>query len=223
VYRTLPHGVDALADIARLGVLGRAEKIVDVGANVGDTVARFAAAFPEARIFAIEPAPDTYARLEQRYRDDPRVITKCVAFSSEAGTGQLDLSVPSTFRRLGNVGTTVELTTLDTFCTNNEIGRIDLLKIDTEGHDLEVITGGSLVLTRTTIVQTEVSMNPENLRHVPVSRMKDLLEASGFRLLGVYDQFTQPGALHLRRADAVFVRPDAIAGSTTRVRTATSP
>ena len=42
----------------------------------------------------------------------------------------------------------VDVTTIDLFCAEHRIERINLLKIDTEGHDLDVIRGASNMLRR---------------------------------------------------------------------------
>lgn len=44
--------------------------------------------------------------------------------------------------------------TLDNFC--KKIKRIDILKIDTEGHELEVLRGGKNILNNTNIIQIEI-------------------------------------------------------------------
>ena len=44
--------------------------------------------------------------------------------------------------------------TLDNFC--KKITKIDILKIDTEGHELEVLKGGKNILHNTNIIQIEI-------------------------------------------------------------------
>ena len=45
--------------------------------------------------------------------------------------------------------------TLDNFC-KKKIKKIDVLKIDTEGHELEVLKGGKKILNNTKIIQIEI-------------------------------------------------------------------
>ncbi len=43
-------------------------------------------------------------------------------------------------------GAIVALTTLDNFCENNDIKRLDFMKIDVEGHEEKVLQGGKRVI-----------------------------------------------------------------------------
>jgi hypothetical protein len=54
-------------------------------------------------------------------------------------------------------GTVVSVVTLDEFCKQHSVEVIDLLKIDTEGHDLKVLQGASRLLAegRITLIQFE--------------------------------------------------------------------
>ena len=52
--------------------------------------------------------------------------------------------------------------TLDNFC--KKITKIDILKIDTEGHELEVLNGGKNILHNTNIIQVEIMEKKKNFR-----------------------------------------------------------
>ena len=52
--------------------------------------------------------------------------------------------------------------TLDNFC--KKITKIDILKIDTEGHELEVLKGGKNILHNTNIIQVEIMGKKKNFR-----------------------------------------------------------
>jgi FkbM family methyltransferase len=103
----------------------------------------------------------------------------------------------------------VTVTTIDYFCQKREIDRIDLLKIDAEGHDLEVVQGASRMLAAGSVamVLAEVGFTPGDDRHVLFDDVRDLLSPYGFRLFGIYGQ--QPewtGERGLRFANALFSR-----------------
>jgi FkbM family methyltransferase len=66
--------------------------IVDIGANRGQSIEAFKRLAPASRIVAFEPEPRCAARLESRYRRDPRVTAHGCALGAESG--QLTFFVP---------------------------------------------------------------------------------------------------------------------------------
>ena len=106
------------------------------------------------------------------------------------------------------VSTSVSTEPLDRFCERQNIDRIDLLKIDTEGHDLSVLQGARKMLADRKIgcVFTEVGLNPANDYHVSFDVMKAWLEGRGYYLFGLYDQAHEfDGESYLRRMNAAFI------------------
>ena len=47
---------------------------------------------------------------------------------------------------------------MDTLCTNSNISKIDLLKLDVQGYELEILKGAKDILKRTSLIITEVSL-----------------------------------------------------------------
>lgn len=149
-------GGDPLADI-RFFLGDEADPtVLDVGANVGQTIELFRESFPAAHIHSFEPSPRTYRQLEGRHRSTPDVkLWNC-------GVGAADGKLPfhentvsdmSSFLAPGSEawgqveGTTeVDVVTLDGFCARNGIETIDVLKSDTQGYELEVIKGAERLL-----------------------------------------------------------------------------
>jgi hypothetical protein len=98
---------------------------------------------------------------------------------------------------------------IDAFSKKNKIERIDFLKIDTEGGDLDVLKGAENMLKSQKIdfVQVEAGMNPDNNHHVPFECLKSFLEKYNYYLFGIYDQVNEwpSEEPHLRRTNSVFV------------------
>jgi FkbM family methyltransferase len=140
--------------------------IFDVGAHQGQTTQQFTSDFPVETVYAFEPAPDNYRAL-QRTAEPNCVVTEQCALSSKEGSMELNLSNHSTAHSLEAPGErrsslSVVVTTIDRYCTDERIPHIDLLKIDTEGHDLEVLKGAESMLRgeRISYVLAEISLDP---------------------------------------------------------------
>lgn len=133
------------------------ECVFDVGANRGDVALDLAAAFPSAVVHAFEPVPDTFKELARQVGAQPRIRTHALALGAHAGSLELNMYVSSVFSSavsrhammskatsLGN--TSVPVSRLDEWCRTNSVDRIDVLKVDTEGYDLEVLKGAATML-----------------------------------------------------------------------------
>jgi FkbM family methyltransferase len=134
--------------------------VFDVGANVGEWTGNLldisATLQIPSRVYAFEPCRETFTELSDRAGNWPNVTLINEGCSRHAGIatmhvygsgfGTNSLSDPIDDRRA--VGQEVHLTTIDLYCKANAIDKIDLLKIDAEGHDFEVIAGASEMLDR---------------------------------------------------------------------------
>lgn len=121
---------------------------VDVGANIGDSVAvlRSGAEFP---ILCVEGHPKFAAILEQNARLFPAVEIVCAYVSSVAGDRWVDVvEERGTSRFTGAGSNIVTMKTLDQILDDHpRFSRPKLVKIDTDGHDLQVIQGSMRMIT----------------------------------------------------------------------------
>ena len=145
--------------------------LFDVGANIGSYSVSLHRRFPAALIFAFEPNPLTYRTLDGALTP---LRVKCfnVGLGDREGTGKIYTYAQEqasqhasmyreVFTELHREASPVEsefrIVTLDDFCRQEAIERIDFLKIDTEGHELAVLKGASRLLAdeRVNIIQFE--------------------------------------------------------------------
>jgi FkbM family methyltransferase len=152
------YGVDPIVDIERLsGKFGiPVDRAFDVGANIGQTAAALTAAFPAAEIICFEPVAATFRELQAATAASPRIRAFNLALSDSAGEAAIHTYASSLLSSLepdapftrGQDGATetCRTETLDGFCAEQGVDRIDLLKIDTEGHDLAVLHGAASML-----------------------------------------------------------------------------
>ena len=147
----------------------------DVGANVGNYSVFLRSVFPSARIFSFEPNPMSFKKLTGIAKPHGILIFNSGLSSS---SGETDLFLYATddtterasvyegalkeffnFDKPSKIKT--KLIRLDDFCHKHDVNNIDFLKIDTEGHELEVLkgAGGMLASGAIGIVQFEFSMN----------------------------------------------------------------
>lgn len=181
--------------------------IFDIGANVGQTVRTLRRIWPDARIHAFEPISTTFEKLADNTAGDPGLTLHRLAFGSRPGRATMRAQPLGVMNRilphaeLRGPTEEVEVVAGDAFCEAYGIDRIGVLKIDTEGHDLEVLAGfrNMLAERRITYVEAECAVAPDNTMHVPFGRIADFMFSFGYGLFNLY-----PGMrvnVSLRRRD----------------------
>jgi len=219
IYKVLPHGTDVLYDIKMLLPRYIPEVIFDVGADIGQSTRQYVNWFPQSQIYCFEPISQTFVELKRNVKSFSNVHCLKLALGSSKSRGYMYGGACSSMYSLNpraddisranlNVES-VEIDTLDEFCHRQKIIKLSFLKVDTEGHDLEVLRGAEEMLSRQTIdiVQVEAGMNPKNQKFVAFEEFKVYLENKGYFLFGIYEQVNEhfTGKVLLRRTNPVFI------------------
>ena len=151
--------------------------LVDVGANRGCYAKLLLSSIPQANVWAFEPNPRTYAVLTQELAI-PNVVTVNQGLGSQESTlkfydrqdqegssqhGSLYREVIEEIHHTDSIELAVSITTLDQYAAVQGIDRIHLLKIDTEGHELEVLKGATRLLAAGKIDLLHLEFNEMNV------------------------------------------------------------
>lgn len=128
----------------------------DIGANIGTITTMIANVLRNVEIYCFEPQPDVFKILCGNLAINN--LHNCNAFNIGLGNEnktiqfeEPDYTVPNDFgifslfeskiQTTGNLRF-IDLYCIDTFTSKHQIKKIDLLKIDAEGMDMEVLQGG---------------------------------------------------------------------------------
>jgi len=158
IVRKYPHynrplGLTALA-LARSVSDGISLTAIDIGANIGETAALIELWHPNVFSYlCIEPEPDLAEMCKANHDRNTRVhVLQAFMGEDEGAAVQLQddgRANPSTVRTSDLTATdTQRLVRLDTAALPfaQEYGRLDLIKVDTEGYDFSVLRSGSRLL-----------------------------------------------------------------------------
>jgi len=191
-------GKDFLSD-ARWFLRDERPLIFDVGANVGQSIERFRGSFPDATIHAFEPSPSTFASLKANTTGISNIrLWNCALGASSGSMAFLENSISdmSSFRPIGPSGwgkvtrqTPVEVRTIDQVCSEENIERIDILKSDTQGFELEVLKGAEATIrsNRIGLVYVEVIFSEMYENQPTLTELYDFLVSRGFLLVTFYE------------------------------------
>jgi FkbM family methyltransferase len=181
------------ADASEL-IPGQISMVFDVGANTGQTAKELSQTFPAAAIYSFEPVASTFADLERNTHGLGRVQCFQIGLSSSARAVDIHRQMDSGWnsvsksidRGLGK--TTIRLETIDAFCLQRGIGRVNILKTDTEGHDLHVLKGAAKLLSEGAIdaIYCEVGFHCEDVGHTHFPAVLEYLQSHSFQFYGLY-------------------------------------
>lgn len=168
--------------------------IVDCGSNIGLTVLYFKHRYPGARVLAFEPQPRVYATL--RHNVEANGLTDVTLFNAAlTGTDKTSLTLYHAPATLGDMRATTVAGVAGTRAAPLEAvevravrlstvlpERVDLLKIDVEGAEVEVLRelGGALGRVRQLFLEVHCDSGSKERT---LSQVFDLLEGAGFRCL----------------------------------------
>ena len=194
-YETV-HLIERLSDR-----LGRRDILLDVGANLGSHTLFYADVF--RRVHAFEPYPPTAALLRRNVEINDETGVHVYAIGLSSVDGELDFV--GELGAAGNLGSSAFLTSAssgaaralrlpvrrgDCILEEEGVGRVDVIKIDVEGHEIDVLAGLQRTIKRDRPV-------------VVFEFQPHFLQAQGGfeavkRLLGGYDLYVPSRASRMR-------------------------
>lgn len=159
--------------------------VIDVGAHYGDALKKFAEKGYACHAF--EPDPVNREKLLKNTVNlpvvvDSRAISNVISFNqpfyrSPESTG---ISSLTSFRKTHSKYCCVNTTTIEAYCLEKGIDRVDFLKIDTEGYDLMVLQG----VPWNRIMPSVILCEFEDLKTVPLgydfNQMAQFLKRKGY-------------------------------------------
>ena len=124
---------------------------IDVGANIGDSLVAFVSVASD-QFLAIEPNPKFFQILQSNWKDDPRVIALpvlCSDVEEVANVQIIERRGTASVVKLTN-GSGMQQRTIDSLVIDYSfLNNCNLIKVDTDGHDFEVLDGAMFLIGRT--------------------------------------------------------------------------
>jgi len=137
--------------------------IVDAGANIGTSSIFFARNFPEARVFAIEPARENYELLLKNVAGHGNIVpvkaalwdSTCQKVLRDRHTGPWGYTLAEG-GDTASTGQLVECKSLPQFMREQDIPSIDILKIDIEGGEKVLFESSAEWISRVDVISIEL-------------------------------------------------------------------
>jgi FkbM family methyltransferase len=193
-------GYEGVFHHALMTALRKGICVWDVGANVGFYTSRFAEAVgPEGKVFAFEPSPFNRERLRKAVEPYGNVTVIPAALGERDGTAsfrQGEDSLGASSRVLDGPapggqedGSEVRMVRGDALLSSGAVSAPQVIKIDTEGFELEVLRGLEGFLRSATLetlcVEVHSALLAERGLKDGPRQVERILKDAGFRVLWV--------------------------------------
>ncbi len=221
IYKTkdLPIGTDLWIDL-KYKINIPLKTVFDVGANVGNFSEAIIKNNFNSKIYAFEPVKSTFEKLVKNLDKNSNLDFQKLALGDteqkisinvfDEKNSVLNSLNPHAMNKDGGESEEIEVQRGDYFCGKNNISHINLLKIDTEGFELNVLEGFSRMLNSKNVdlIYLETGFNFINKRNTYFSNILDFMNKHGYQLFGFYEITNWSICIGENYSNALFINSD---------------
>ena len=190
-------GVNPYYDMTKF-VNSKNPVLFDVGANQGQTVNKYIEVFSNSNIHSFEPSPKTFEILKKNTSNMENVSIWNYGVGSKTDLLLLNenkSSVMSSFLELGEQGwgeikkkTMVDIITIDNFLDQHKISKVDVLKLDVQGFEVEIFKGAKKSMTEGKIglLYFEITFIKMYVGLPSFTELYEFCISCGFELVSIY-------------------------------------
>jgi len=178
------------------------EIIIDVGGANGGTATYFAGAFPGHKVFCVEPNARMLPFLKKAEAEHPTVIVKPLALGNRSGEATLHVTANNLSSSLNEIDLDelkknpadlqarlhedqqikVRVSSLDEEFKDEQVL---LIKLDTQGTEVDILEGGTETLKRTRFVLVEMNNHGLYKNTCQYYEVDELLRSRSFKLADI--------------------------------------
>lgn len=193
--------------------------IFDVGANNGQTIQRFLSIFSKPIIHSFEPINDCCTVISKLYKSNNifinnlalgKKLSKRIFYinKSNVTSSFIKISEKFKFKKLYQPKKIIKtnVVTIDNYMKLNNIKKIDILKIDTQGSELEVLKGANKAFKNKIIkfIELEVIINSYYKNNCKLFEIDHLMSKKKFDLYYI-DEFNYDKNYKITQFDLLYI------------------
>lgn len=202
-YRILQHGEHlqaAVQIIYRKNPVPRG-LILNVGVFKGGTTVFFARNFRDSKVIGFEPNPEIFPEAQKRCAPFPSITLKQTALDNKSGEMDFFVSDQNISSSLNPIienlqfhlqkKIKVQVKTLDECVPEGE--PVLLIKLDTQGRELKILSAGTRTLQQTRYVLTEMNNHDYYEGGCKYYEVDDFLRSQKFKLVNITSSYNYAG------------------------------
>lgn len=226
IHKIIPDDVREDAFYMQKSLLKNVEMpiIFDVGAHYGETCLEYNKLFDKCIIHSFEPFKESFDILSENIKPFENIKAYNVALGDKTGKINFHINPFSATNSIlpthkegpitwgGGLLETLSLKetsieTIDNFIQNENISKIDLLKLDTQGSEFMVLAGAEKTINKIRLVYIEIITMPTYEGQKELDEILNYFRVHNFILFNFYNQtgYSLTNNGRLRNVDAIFL------------------
>jgi len=194
--------------------------VFDCGTNRGQILDKIIQCFSKAKYYCFEPILELVFFLKDKYKGNNNIIVENFAVGA-SDSEEVKFNVnkydetssilkPSEFmkeRKIMHAEKEIEvmMRRIDKYCEERNIAKIDLIKMDLQGYELEALKGCGDFLSKIEVIYAEVNFIKIYENQPVFSEIDVFLSSKGFRLYNIYNMGRNSKSGQLGAGDAMWV------------------
>ena len=170
--------------------------IFDVGANKGQSLERYIKLFKNTFFYSFEPSLEAFKILNLKYKNFGNIKLFNIALGSEkkkklfyeyknnelSSFNKINKKFDETKKKIS-----VEVDTIDSIFKQNNLKKINLLKMDTQGYEEPILIGAknSIAEQKIDLIELEIILGDYYEKSSSFKKIEDTLSSGGYRLLAL--------------------------------------
>tara|TARA_Y100001968_G_C19351344_1_gene714815 strand:- start:33 stop:776 length:744 start_codon:yes stop_codon:yes gene_type:complete len=198
--------------------------IFDVGAYKGKWISRYFKSYPNLKGYLFEPSLESYINLKKIFTDKDYIKINNLALSDKKNNSKLYINKKDYTNSLLEINPiaeqswigeelsslsqqNVEIQTIDNFCSDFDIKKINLLKLDVQGLEANVLRGSTYMLENDLIdlIVLEIITTPTYNNQSLPSEVLAILEKYNYSLFGIYDILKANSKQPILQFDVIYI------------------
>ena len=174
--------------------------IFHIGAEDGSSCERYGSILKNPIIHAFEPRPDQNGIMESKFNNKKNIYLNNVAVGSKKEIKKFNQIISESYRGgrssfhkstvddlSDQIQIDVQVITIDEYVNKNNIKKINLLKIDTQGYEDEVLKGAqeTLKLNKIDIIETELIVGNMYEKTLSFNEIENLIYPYGYKIFAI--------------------------------------
>ncbi len=197
----------------------------DVGAYRGKWISNYLRKFPNLIAYLIEPHEKSYLYLKEKFKNNENIKLFKIGLSNSTEIKKVNINAKSytnsflefdkdaskswKYEKFENLyKEEVKIEKLTNFVKENNISKINVLKLDVQGYEYKVLKGAENLLKDNLIdiILLEVITIPTYKNQSKINQIFNIFDSYKYSLYGIYDIEKNPKRSRLQQFDALFFK-----------------